>query len=458
MKLKSVITGIVASIALVSVVSAQSLQEALQQTINENPEILSSKDERLAVEQEIDQAKAGYFPTVDIATGYGFDQSNNPTTRSRIYGSQLQQGSTQYSREESSLMVRQMIFDGMATQSEVARQKARTNSKAYSVFGRSEIVGLKLVEAFLNVLRREELLQLAEENLATHAKTNDQIKLRGEQGVGKKADLEQSTGRLSLAQTSVSAEEGNLKDAKTAFQRVVGVLPGKLEMPAEPNGFLPGDIDEAVERAVMNHPILKSANEDIESAISQHEAAKAAYLPNVYFEGGGTFNRNIGGVPGTNQDISAMVRVKYNLFNGGKNLARRNETGHLIAQAKDIRDNTYRQVVESMRLSWVAHQTIKNQLEFFKLHSAASIKTLAAYQLQFNIGQRTLLDLLDSANEMFIAKTAYVNAKYDEAFAAYRILASMGELNQSIGVILPQESAPLENNIFWDELINLGSN
>jgi adhesin transport system outer membrane protein len=458
MKLKSVITGIVVSIALVSAVSAQTLQEALQQTIDENPEIMTSRDERLAAEQEIDQAKAGYFPTVDVSAAYGFDQSNNPTTRARIFGSQLQQGTTQYSREESSLMVRQMIFDGMATQNEVARQKARTNSKAYSVFGRSEIVGLRLVEAFLNVLRREELLQLAEENLAIHIKTNDQIKLRGEQGVGKKADLEQSTGRLSVAETSVRAEEGNLLDAKTAFQRIVGVLPGKLEMPAEPNGFLPADIDTAVEKAVNNHPILKSANEDIESAISQHETAKAAYLPNVYFEGGGTFNRDIGGVPGPNQDISAMVRIKYNLFNGGKNIARRDETGYLIAQAKDIRDNAYRQVVESMRLSWVAHQTIKNQMEFFKFHSAASVKTQAAYQLQFNIGQRTLLDLLDSANEMFIAKTAYTNAKFDATFAAYRILASMGELNQSIGVVLPQESAPLESAIFFNTLIDRNSN
>lgn len=445
MKLKLVVTGVIASIALSSTVSAQSLKEALQQTVNENPEIQASKDERLAVEQEIDQARAGYFPTVDISTGYGFEQSLNPSTRSRIFSSNQQLGTVQYGREEAALMVRQMIFDGLATPNEVARQEARTNAKAFNVFGRSEITALKAVEAYLNVLRREELLALAQENLTFHARTNDQITLRGQQGIGKKADTEQSIGRVSLAETNVRAEEGNLKDAKTAFLRVVGVIPGKLEMPANPNNLLPKDIDAAVEKAVANHPILKSANADVDSALSQHETAKAAYMPRVDFEGGGSYNNNLDGIPGTNQDATAMLRLRYNLFNGGKDLARRNETSHLIAQSKDIRDNTYRQVVESMRLSWVAHQTIKNQLEFFKNHQEASIKTIEAYQSQFNIGQRTLLDLLDSANEMFVAKSAYTNAKYDEAFAAYRILASMGSLNQSLGVTLPQETAPLED-------------
>jgi adhesin transport system outer membrane protein len=442
MNFKVAITGVIATVVFSSTVSAQSLKEALQQTVNENPEVQSAKDERLAVEQEIDQARAGYFPTIDLALGYGFEQSNNPSTRQRVFNGG--QGTVQYGREEGSLVVRQMLFDGLATPNEVERQKARTNAKAYNLFGRAEITALKSVESYLNVLRREELLLLAQENLTIHARTNDQIKLRGEQGIGKRADVEQSTGRLSLAETNLKAEEGNLKDAKTAFLRVVGVIPGKLETPADPNVLLPESIDAAVEKAVENHPILKSANADIDSAVSQHETAKAAYMPRVDFVGGGTLNRNLDGIPGTNQDATAMVQVKYNIFNGGKNLARRNETGHLIAQSKDIRDNTYRQVVESMRLSWVAHQTIKSQLEFYKDHRDASIKAMEAYQSQFNIGQRTLLDLLDSANEMFVAKSSYVNARYDETFAGYRILASMGGLNKSLGVTLPQETAPLE--------------
>jgi len=288
------------------------------------------------------------------------------------------------------------------------------------------------------------LLKLAEENLAIHTKTNDQIVLRSQQGVGKRADIEQSTGRVSLAEANVHSEQGNLNDAKTTFLRIVGALPAKLDLPGHPDKNLPTSIDAAIEKAVANHPILKSANADVQSANSQHETAKAAYMPRLDFEAAASHNDDINGIPGKNEDITAMLRMKYNLFNGGKDVARRRETAHLVAQSKDIRDNTYRQVVESMRLSWVAHETIKSQLDFFKQHKEASAKALEAYQLQFNIGQRTLLDLLDSANEMFVANTAYVNAEFDELYAAHRILASLGGLNEYLNVALPKEAAPLK--------------
>jgi len=420
-----------------SQLSAQSLKEIIQKTIDENPQIQSAKSERSAVAQEIDQAKAGYFPTIDIAAGIGWEQSSNPTTRRRG------DGTVSYGREESSIQLRQMIFDGLATPNEVARHQARTNAKAYTVFGQSEITALNAVEAYINVLRRQELLFLAKENLSIHKKTNKQILLRSKRGIGKRADADQSSGRLALAEKNTLSEWGNLQDAQTSFLRVVGTLPVDLQPIKAPSEALPSNLEIAMEQAIANHPILKSSNADIDSAFAQHETAKAAYLPRLDFEASASHNVNMDGIPGKNEDANAMLRLKYNLFNGGKDVARRKETAKRINQAKNIRDNTYRQVVESMRLSWVAHQIINSQMNFFKLHQEASIKSYAAYQQQFNIGQRTLLDLLDTANEMFVSKSAYTNAKYDVLFAQYRILASKGGLNKYLKTNLPDEAKTL---------------
>jgi len=421
-----------------SLSSAQSLQEAIQKTINDNPQIQAAKSERSAVEHEINQAKSAYFPTIDIAAGIGWEQSSNPTTRGRG------DGTVSYGREEASIQLRQMIFDGLATPSEVNRHEARTNSRAYTVFGQSEITALNAVDAYINVLRRQELLSLAKENLLVHQRTNDQIQLRSQRGIGKRADADQSNGRLALAEKNVLSEIGNLQDAETAFLRVIGELPNTLQDVSAPTKALPANLELAIEQAIANHPILKSANADIDSAFAQHDTAKAAYMPRVDFEAGASHNVDLDGIKGKNEDATAMLRLRYNLFNGGKDLARRKETAKLINQAKDIRDNTHRQVVESMRLSWVAHQTIKSQMNFFKLHRDSSMQSNSAYQKQFNIGQRTLLDLLDSANEMFVSKSAYTNAKYDELFSQYRILTSKGALNNFLNVKLPEEAKTIE--------------
>ncbi len=412
---------------------AVTLSEAIQKVVDENPRIQAAKSERRAVEEEISQAKAGYFPTVDVTAGIGWEESNNPTTRTRGDGSVF------YHREEGAIQVRQMLFDGLATPSEVERQEARTDSRAYTVFGQSEITALDGVEAYIKVLKRQDLLELAKQNLQLHQRTNDQIKLRSDSGVGKKADVDQSLGRLALAEKNVLSEIGNLKDAQTTFQRVIGVLPEELQNVAAPGAALPQSLEQAIEEALANHPILKSANSDIDSAFAQHNTARAAYMPRFDIETGVSHNFNMDGIAGTNSDFIAMLRMRYNLFNGGKDLARRQQTAELINQAKDIRDNTFRQVVESMRLSWVAQQTLKSQMDFFEQHAQASEKTIKAYQQQFNIGQRTLLDLLDTFNESFLAKTSLINARYDELFAEYRILASKGGLNRHLGVNLPAE-------------------
>ena len=426
-----------------SAVQAETLQQTIQYTITENPEIQSASSERLAVEQEISQAKAGFFPTVDIAVGSGWERSFNSSTKAD--GSE----SKSLGRDEASIQVRQMIYDGFATSSEVKRQTARTNSRAYTVFGQAEITALNAVEAYINVLRREELLSLANENLSVHKSTNEQIESRSSRGVGRKADVEQSTGRLALAQKNTLSEIGNLHDAQTAYLRVVGKLPQSLEAVTAPGDALPASFDQAVDAAVANHPILKSANADIESAIAQHATAKTAFMPRVDLELSATHNKDIDGIEEVNEDASAMFRLRYNLYNGGKDTARRKETAQLINQAKSIRDNTYRQAVESMRLSWIAHQTVKSQMAFFESHKNSSINSNEAYQKQFNIGRRSLLDLLDSANEMFVAKSAYANAKYDELYSQFRILASAGALNNFLDVNLPAETAILPEVESW---------
>lgn len=408
-------------IAFMSAASAQTMQEAVQQTINENPEIQSARSDRSAVTYEIDQAKSGYMPKIDIQAGIGWDTEIRDEQRHS---------------EEASIRLTQMLFDGLATSSEVARQKARSDSRSYSVFRQAELSALQAIEAYLGVIRTDDLLGLAKENLAVHTRVHDQIQLRAASGIAKRAEADQAYGRLALAEKNMLSEIGNMRDAESSFQRIVGTLPRNLKAPNAPSEELPKNIDDAIKLAIKHNPTLKSANADIASAFSQHDTAKAAYMPRVDFEAGATHESE-------RDDSYAMLRLRYNLFNGGKDLARRKETSEQINQAKEIRDNTFRQVTEGMRISWTAYQTIKRQLVFFKKHRDASILSNAAYQKQFNIGQRTLLDLLDSANEMFSSKSAYTNAKYDTLYAQYRILATKGGLTSYLGITLPKEAMTL---------------
>jgi outer membrane protein, adhesin transport system len=300
-----------------------------------------------------------------------------------------------------------------------------------------------VTEAYLNLLRQDALVELGKENYLLHERTHDQIQMRTQRGVGRRADEDQSQSRLSLAETNLTAAEGNRRDAVTDFVRVVGKEPANISDPPDLKEALPPTLDEAIRIAVENHPVLKSANSDIVSARSQHETAKSPFYPRFDIEIGGNANNNLNGLTGRNDDAFAMLRMRYNLFNGGKDLARKRETAYLINTAKEIRNNTRRQVEENVRLSWNANQVVNRQLPTFQRYMDAAERTYEAYQQQFNLGRRTLLDVLDAANEMYLARIDYVNTRYDVLFSEFRILTSMGELNRKLKVELPTEAIEL---------------
>ena len=135
MKLKPLVMIIPLALGMTTLAYADTLQEAVSATIKTNPDVLAAANERNAVAEEIKQARAGYFPTIDLTIGTGWEETDNPTTRGSTHNK------ASLNRDEASLNLRQMLFDGMATKNEVRRQTARTDSRAYSVRVLLKILG-----------------------------------------------------------------------------------------------------------------------------------------------------------------------------------------------------------------------------------------------------------------------------------------------------------------------------
>lgn len=413
-------------------VHAQSLKDAVEQTVKANPDVRVEAVQRLANNEALTGARGGYLPKVDVLVGYGREWSKNPVTN--FQGRSL-------NREEGQLTLTQMLFDGFGVSSEVNRQKARVESAAYKTLGTAESAALQAIEAYMNVLRNRDLVELTKTNLATHLRTQDQIGIRSKGGIGRKSDQEQIDARVGLAKANLVAAQANLRDSEINFLRVVGAKPDNLTKPVAPDaGLIPKSEEEAVQRAIDSHPILKSAAADVEATNQQHQAAKSFMYPRFDAELGYGKNRNLDGSPGDNDERYAMLRMRYNIFKGGSDYARVHETGYLNSEAKEVMNRTRRQVDESTRLSWNALYSAIDRLPALREHAEMSAATRDSYVKQFNLGQRTLLDLLDSENEAYTAQSNYVNATYLEQFARYRLMADFGQLLSFVGVAAPEEA------------------
>ena len=410
------------------------LQEVVQRTLVSSPDLLVDVTERLARDQELERAKGGYLPTLDLVAGAGRERSRNATTDDEWKW---------LTRKEASLIANQLIFDGMYTPSEIDRQAARVNSQAYRVYGVSQDVAADTVEVYLEVLRRQSLLELARQNLKVHERIRDQIQARSESGVSSRADFAQIAARVALAQSNTVTEETNLRDAETNYVRVTGEVPENLSPVPPVKERLPATRDEAVAQAIANNAVLQSAGADIQAAQAQHEASKSGYYPRVDLELSSTWSEDVQGYDGEEDYLTAMLNLRWNLFNGGRDRARDRQTAELVNEAKEVRNRTHRQVEESIRLAWAAYRASEGQAGFLRQHVEESETTRDAYAKQFKLGQRSLLDLLNTENEVFEARRNELSNTYDGLFAQYRLLRGMSVLTDVLGLTVPAEAKTL---------------
>ena len=430
--LRAMIAGVL--IGTVSTLSyAASLEEVVTQGLTDNPNVQRAINYRNSVYQEVRQAKGGYLPTVDVSAGYGYEWTNNTTTGANGLDD------VELKRGEAGLSIRQMLFDGFATANEVDRQKARALSADKRLVESAESYALDATRAYIELNRRHALFQQAKETLYNHVKIYDRIKRRSESGLGALASIQQAEGRLALAEVNVLAAENNLLDAQANFQRVTGVpAPEEIVYPELTNISIPETVTEATEVAMSNHPTLQVAEADTMAAVAQYNAAKRNYYPRVDFEVDRTWNNDLDGVDGMNEDLTAMVRMSYNLYNGGVDQAKVRQTQYQIEEAKAVQNNAHRDVMQSVELSWNAFSILSRQVPYLEQHVAASQETRNSYLKQFNIGQRSLLDLLDTENEVFSAKNDLTNALHDQLIAKYRVVNGMGTLLDSLNLSLPE--------------------
>lgn len=415
---------------------AATLREVIQHTLQTSPDVLMTTQNRRAVDQQLKQAQAGYWPQIDVTAGYGRENSDNSTTRSKTGGDLT------LTRHELGLSLSQLLFDGFSVAHHVAQQRHLVESAAYQVKENSENIAILTAEVYLEILRRREIVELNKDNVVIHQKILDQIRSLVEGGVGRHADLQQSMSRLALAKSSLVNAKGQLRNTEINYRRITGELPTQLIVPqlAPIEAALPVSAESALEIALANHSSLQMTQADLLAAQAAERQAKSTLMPNLHLEVHATEGENLDGVAGDNDDLSAMLKMRYNLFRGGADQARIQESAERTGMAQEAIRRAHRVIEEETLLSWNSLLTIRARLDYLKSHLESTEEVLQSYKEQFKLGQRTLLDVLDSENELFSARASFVSARYAEMLSVLKVLESIGLLLKTLDINPPAET------------------
>ncbi|MBE1277509.1 TolC family outer membrane protein [Enterovibrio baiacu] len=441
LSLKRSVAALAVAAALIPSTSfAQSLEQAVATALDTHPTIRQAFNRFKASEEQVNQAESGYYPSIDFDAGLGREWTDSPSTRRDGDDKEL-------TRREIGLSLRQVIFNGFQTANEINRTEFEASAEQWALFASAEDIALEVSRAYLEYLRAEKIVILSQRNLDSHQAIYDAVKQKTDSGLGSTADLSQVTGRLARAHSNLISSKNNLSDAYITYKKLVNVAPQNTRIPVPDALLLPESLEQALDISTAYHPTLKVAGNDINAATAQRDSAQGNYYPEVTFDLSAGWDDNLDGTDGTsptgadvggnNDEVLAMVRVSYNLFSGGSDRAREREAAYNINESKAIQQEVYRDIVEGTTLAWNARDFLAQQMTYLRQHVESAIETRNAYEDQFKLGQRTLIDVLDAENELFQARREYLTAEYDDLIAQYRLLNATGQLLQSLRITTP---------------------
>jgi outer membrane protein, adhesin transport system len=414
-----------------------SINNAISQAVLTNPGVGEASANRRATEAELRQTQGTLLPQVRLESRLGPEKFDQQIIRPPIGNEKW------FSGKEYSVVVRQILFDGFASIHDIWRQSARVNAASFRVRERTELIALDAAEAYIDVVRYRRLVALANQNIANHEELFSNVQSRYSGGRAGEGDLEQALERVEAAKAALAEFRRGLDDAYSKYRKVIGLEAVNLTFPGPLRG-LPRSKDEALTVALQLNPTLLAADSDKEAAKQAFRVTDGAFVPTVSLEGRASHGVDADTFIGKRDDISGKVVISWDVFRGGQDSWRRAEMAERYTEQTMRHARLQRDALELIDKAWAARTITANRIAALVHQLAANKKTIAIYRKEYEIGRRSLIDLLNAENQYFNAAVSLTSARGVVVFADYQLLAAMGSLLDYLKTAVPVDAAPLD--------------
>jgi TolC family type I secretion outer membrane protein len=404
---------------------AQSLEDALVRTYQNNPTIAAQRARLRSTDEQVPRALANWRPNVSVQVdaGKGIEATElNGADRSTA----IKNSENRFERLYS-LTVTQPIFRGFRTTAETERAENRVMAERARLLGIEQTVFRDTIIAYLNVVRDEAVLDLNMNNERVLKKQLEATMDRFEVGEVTRTDVAQAEARYARATAERVQSEGQLEASRAAYLRLVGDPPGKLAEPPVPKE-LPNSLKEAVETARARNPAVVAADFDQKAAESDVDLVAGEGLPSVNLIGSFSKNDNASGVYSRSNEGRAIARLTVPLYQQGAVDARLRESKQVASQRKVQIEEARRQAVEDAIAAWEEMVSARARVTSFTKEAEANRIALEGVEQEAAAGLRTVLDVLDAEQELRDARVNLVRARRDHVVGAYRVRQAIGNL------------------------------
>ena len=408
------------------------LEGTVYSTINYNPRLKGFQEFRQAAIHEVGKARSGWLPRVDVRAGIGYAQTDDKITRQHPRAS-FKDNSSPYPQREASATISQTIWDGLSTKARHDIATARLASAESRLLDNTTALSLDAILAHIDVCRNIRLVRLAEDNVNNHKHILASQQERQKLGASSLADVTQTQSRLARALSTLEEAKANLESSTATYRRFTGKAPRGLITPGLPdNGYT--SLEAIVASSQALNPKITALRWDIENAKATAELSKSNFHPRITAEYSVGTYWHMGSDTDWSQNQTLMLRLQWNIFNGFYDWYETKSNLATARQRRNEMEETRILLIEETEKTWASYKSEKERAKHFAMAAEQGTQTRDMYVEQFNLGQRSLLDVLDAENEVFTSSQQYTSSRMNEIAGMYRLLALGGELIFGFGV------------------------
>ena len=418
------------------------LDDALGVAYETNPVLAAQEAQLRATDEQVAEANAGWRPTIGAQGSYGYERFG--FTPIPISPSGTISTASEHPLQ-GALTITQPIVR-LRTIAQISRAKALVRAGRAQLTAAEQTVLLDAATAYMDVVRDAAIVSLRKNNVDLLTKQRDATVAQFKAGALTRTDVSQSEARLAGAQSDLTAAEAQLATSRADFVQAIGRPAETLENnPVLPQ--LPGTEDDTTNLALKQNPSVLSSRENEVAADDAIDDAYGALLPELdaqgqYFYSQGSLTNGFGGSGGSGGGIGSGIGaagstehgyailglLNVPIYQGGADEAAVRQAKELHEQAVQNVDVANRQVVDAATSSWETFQSAQATIQS---NIATEKADEIAYQGVFReqqVGGRTILDVLNAAQELLNAQVAVVTAQRNTVVAAYEVLSTTGGL------------------------------
>src|SRR5215217_3778210 len=418
----------------VAAVSTTTLEGALVQAYQGNPQLNAQRASLRATDENVPQALSGYRPRVSATIQAG-TQYTDVTSRGFVNNNPVYtQLSGTMTPQTYSLNSSYTAFNGFQTGNRTRQAESQVFAARETLRVVVQTVLLDAATAYMNLLRDSAILDLQRRNVEVLQEQLRQVRDRFNVGEVTRTDVAQSESRLAAGRSSMLTAESNYTTSRAIYRQVIGVEAGRLTAAAPVDRFSPSNLRAALGRASTEHPAILTASYNVDAAVSQVKIAEGALYPNLNLQG--AVQKSFGSAANVNnlQNLTASVtgQLTVPIYQGGAEYATIRQAKETLGQRRLDLDTAREQVQQTATQAWGQLLAAKAQIEATTAQVAATEIALNGVREEARVGQRTTLDVLNAQQDLVNARVALVTAQRDRVVASYTLLAATGGLSPQI--------------------------